>query len=183
MFKLESKPFSTNPFVFSPWCTQQTGLPKPQPDHAIIMVKFATDCMSKMNSIVCSSSLIDTLGNDTADLTMRVGLHSGPVRLFLIVRGYEYELDIFGLAAHPRIGYSSYWWKSVADVPYRSRMRTWSIWSVHHTSWSVHHTRVLISPSVAPVISCSIIIISHTGLTQQHQKRFKSIQINRMQFR
>ena len=101
------------------------------------------------------------------------------VRLFLIVRRYEYELDIFGLAAHPRIGYSSHWWKSVADVPYRSRIRTWSIWSVHHTSWSVHHTRVLISPSVAPVISCSIIIISHAGLTQQHQKRFKSIQINR----
>ena len=74
---------------------KQTGLPKPQPDHAMIMVKFATDCMAKMNRIVCSSSLVDTLGNDTADLTMRVGLHSGPVTAG-VLRGQKSRFQLFG---------------------------------------------------------------------------------------
>lgn len=28
-----------------------TGLPDPQPDHPVIMVKFAKECMQKMNEL------------------------------------------------------------------------------------------------------------------------------------
>ena len=46
-------------------------------EHAEIMVRFSVDCLTKMRSVV--SSLVETLGEDTANLAMRVGLHSGPV--------------------------------------------------------------------------------------------------------
>ncbi|CAB9514586.1 Receptor-type guanylate cyclase gcy [Seminavis robusta] len=70
-----------------------TGLPQPQPDHAIIMCKFATDCMNKMK--VMMSSLADTMGEDTADLAMRVGLHSGPVTAG-VLRGQKSRFQLFG---------------------------------------------------------------------------------------
>ena len=54
-----------------------TGLPKAQPDHATIMCKFASDCIRKMDTLM--RDLTDTLGEDTASLGMRVGIHSGPV--------------------------------------------------------------------------------------------------------
>ena len=41
------------------------------------MSRFALACMLKMKSLV--SQLEVTLGPDTGDLTMRFGLHSGPV--------------------------------------------------------------------------------------------------------
>ena len=53
-----------------------TGLPDPQEDHAIIMARFARDCRSKMNEV--TRKLEMTLGPDTGDLCMRIGLHSGP---------------------------------------------------------------------------------------------------------
>jgi class 3 adenylate cyclase len=55
----------------------QTGLPEPQDDHAILMVKFARDIMSKMRNV--TRDLVATMGEDTAELQMRVGLHSGSV--------------------------------------------------------------------------------------------------------
>jgi hypothetical protein len=58
-----------------------TGLPDPQPDHAVIMAKFATECMLKMNELV--RKLERQLGPDTGDLKMRLGLHSGPVKHLL----------------------------------------------------------------------------------------------------
>ncbi|CAB9530583.1 Receptor-type guanylate cyclase gcy [Seminavis robusta] len=70
-----------------------TGLPQPQPNHAVIMCKFATDCMNKMKVIV--SSLADTMGEDTADLAMRVGLHSGPVTAG-VLRGQKSRFQLFG---------------------------------------------------------------------------------------
>jgi class 3 adenylate cyclase len=45
-------------------------------DHAAIMCKFANDCMTKMKVLV--ASLAESMGEDTAELGMRVGLHSGP---------------------------------------------------------------------------------------------------------
>ena len=84
-----------------------TGLPEPQANHAVIMARyvhmqhlvswneafvffrrfspsksflvfrFASDCLVKMNQLV--AELEKTLGPDTAELTMRIGLHSGPV--------------------------------------------------------------------------------------------------------
>jgi hypothetical protein len=49
----------------------------PRKDHAVVMARFARECMSKMDVVV--KKLETTLGPDTADLCMRVGLHSGPV--------------------------------------------------------------------------------------------------------
>jgi hypothetical protein len=40
------------------------------------MARFARDCMTKMND---HEETEVTLGPDTADLSIRVGLHSGPV--------------------------------------------------------------------------------------------------------
>lgn len=54
-----------------------TGLPEPQDEHALIMVRFARDCMYK--SYELTKKLEVTLGPDTAELSMRFGLHSGPV--------------------------------------------------------------------------------------------------------
>lgn len=54
-----------------------TGLPEPQQDHPLIMVRFARDCMYK--SYELTKKLEVTLGPDTAELSMRFGLHSGPV--------------------------------------------------------------------------------------------------------
>ena len=57
------------------------------------MVKFADDCMSRMNHIL--SSLAASLGEDTADLEMRVGLHSGPVTAG-VLRGQKSRFQLFG---------------------------------------------------------------------------------------
>ena len=38
-------------------------------DHAVIMVKFASDCLTKMKLLV--ATLAETMGQDTADLAMR----------------------------------------------------------------------------------------------------------------
>ena len=50
-----------------------TGLPEPQEAHAIIMAKFARDCMQKMHQV--TSALEVRLGPDTCDLSMRFGLN------------------------------------------------------------------------------------------------------------
>ena len=54
-----------------------TGLPEPNRDHAVTMVKFAHLCMRKMEKL--TKELEVQLGPGTADLTGRVGLHSGSV--------------------------------------------------------------------------------------------------------
>ena len=53
------------------------GLPDPRPDHALVMARFAKDCMKRMNEL--TKQLETSLGPDTGDLSMRIGLHSGPV--------------------------------------------------------------------------------------------------------
>lgn len=54
-----------------------TGLPDPQPKHATIMAKFALDCFTKMNQVL--GELAECLGEGTESLSLRVGVHSGPV--------------------------------------------------------------------------------------------------------
>ena len=54
-----------------------TGVPDPQDDHAVIMCKFARDCTLKMNGLV--RDLVPHLGEETATLGFRVGIHSGPI--------------------------------------------------------------------------------------------------------
>ena len=53
------------------------GLPEPREDHTVAMAKFAVDCKKKMDLL--SAKLEVTFRPDTADLTLRIGLHSGPV--------------------------------------------------------------------------------------------------------
>lgn len=54
-----------------------TGLPEPQDDHAIRMARFARKVLSKVSQL--TKRLEAQLGPGTADLAMRIGIHSGPV--------------------------------------------------------------------------------------------------------
>lgn len=56
-----------------------TGIPQERRDHAIQMARYATDCMSAMAKI--TKELEIKFGPDTAELSLRVGLHSGYVIL------------------------------------------------------------------------------------------------------
>ena len=51
------------------------GLPEARKDHAVVMARFARDCLHRMNDL--TKKLEITLGPDTGDLSMRIGLHSG----------------------------------------------------------------------------------------------------------
>lgn len=72
-----------------------TGLPTPQKRHAVIMAQFASNCLFKMNQIVNSEELINKLGSDTAELQLRVGMHSGPVTAG-VLRGEKARFQLFG---------------------------------------------------------------------------------------
>lgn len=43
--------------------------------HAVVMARFANDCLNKIRDIV--QGLETSLGPDTGNLTMRIGIHSG----------------------------------------------------------------------------------------------------------
>jgi len=70
-----------------------TGLPTPQADHAVIMCRFANQCLNKMYDI--TKRLEVQLGPDTGDLSMRFGLHSGPVTAG-VLRGKRSRFQLFG---------------------------------------------------------------------------------------
>jgi class 3 adenylate cyclase len=70
-----------------------TGLPKPQEIHAIIMCRFANACIVRMSQMM--HVLVEKLGPDTANLSMRVGLHSGPVTAG-VLRGEKARFQLFG---------------------------------------------------------------------------------------
>jgi class 3 adenylate cyclase len=69
------------------------GLPTPQDKHAVIMTKFANECMTRMSYVL--PDLVDILGEDVAELSMRVGLHSGPVTAG-VLRGEKGRFQLFG---------------------------------------------------------------------------------------
>ena len=71
-----------------------TGLPQPQPDHAVRMMKFAADCIDRMKELV-HGKLVDELGADTATLAMRVGCHTGSVTGGAL-RGDKGRFQLFG---------------------------------------------------------------------------------------
>ena len=76
-----------------PFLASVTGLPDPQPDHALIMCKFAGECRLKLTEI--TKSLEVTLGPDTGELGMRFGLHSGPVTAG-VLQGDRARFQLFG---------------------------------------------------------------------------------------
>lgn len=53
----------------------QLGLPEARHDHAVVMIRFARDCLNEMTQSVHRLEVI--LGPDTSDLAMRFGIHSG----------------------------------------------------------------------------------------------------------
>ena len=64
-----------------------------QPNHALLMVRFARDVLSKMTVTV--QRLEKKLGPGTSSLAMRVGLHSGPVTAG-VLRGEKARFQLFG---------------------------------------------------------------------------------------
>lgn len=54
-----------------------TGLPKPNPNHAAAMARFASDALLRMSEV--TRDLSTALGSDTEDLSLRIGMHSGSV--------------------------------------------------------------------------------------------------------
>jgi class 3 adenylate cyclase len=69
------------------------GLPEPRKDHAVAMVKFAHECLRKLGEL--TKRLEVELGPDTGDLTVRVGIHSGPVTAG-VLRGERSRFQLFG---------------------------------------------------------------------------------------
>jgi class 3 adenylate cyclase len=70
-----------------------TGLPDPMKDHAVVMTKFAKECMHNMNDLTRRLEMI--LGPGTAELRMRFGLNSGPVTAG-VLRGEKSRFQLFG---------------------------------------------------------------------------------------
>ena len=70
-----------------------TGVPEPQGDHAPRMVKFARNIILKMR--VLKMHLAETLGDDTLELDLRIGLHSGAVTAG-VLRGKKSRFQLFG---------------------------------------------------------------------------------------
>jgi len=69
------------------------GLPNQRPDHAVVLARFARDCLYKMNEVV--QHLEVELGPDTSDLSLRIGIHSGPVTAG-VLRGDRARFQLFG---------------------------------------------------------------------------------------
>jgi class 3 adenylate cyclase len=70
-----------------------TGLPENRKDHAVVMVEFAFKCLVRMRELVSKLEL--ALGPGTTDLSVRVGLHSGPVTAG-VLRGDRARFQLFG---------------------------------------------------------------------------------------
>jgi class 3 adenylate cyclase len=69
------------------------GLPDPRRDHAVLMARFARDVMMDMYTL--TKNLEVTLGPDTGEMTLRIGLHSGPV-IGGVLRGARSRFQLFG---------------------------------------------------------------------------------------
>jgi class 3 adenylate cyclase len=69
------------------------GLPEPRKDHAVVMARFTRDIMSKMAKVTKTLEL--TLGLGTAELKLRIGIHSGPVTGG-VLRGERSRFQLFG---------------------------------------------------------------------------------------
>lgn len=69
------------------------GLPQPNPHHAVICAQFAHHCVVAMKRL--TSQLELTLGPGTSELSLRIGLHSGPV-IAGVLRGEKSRFQLFG---------------------------------------------------------------------------------------
>eukprot|EP00980_Cylindrotheca_fusiformis_P031057 scaffold25755_cov147-Cylindrotheca_fusiformis.AAC.1 len=69
------------------------GLPEPDKDHAMAVCRFARDCVKTMKNTTLKLEV--SLGPDTSDLDLRVGIHSGQVTAG-ILRGERSRFQLFG---------------------------------------------------------------------------------------
>lgn len=69
------------------------GLPDPRKDHAVVMARFARDCLYRMEKALKKLEVM--LGPETTELGMRVGIHSGPVTAG-VLRGERSRFQLFG---------------------------------------------------------------------------------------
>jgi class 3 adenylate cyclase len=69
------------------------GLPDPRKNHAVVMVRFADDILQKTDYVL--RSLVSSLGDKTLDLTLRIGLNSGPTTAG-VLRGEKSRFQLFG---------------------------------------------------------------------------------------
>jgi len=69
------------------------GLPTPRPDHHVVIARFARDCLYRFQALV--HMLEVELGPDTADLSIRLGIHSGQVTAG-VLRGDKARFQLFG---------------------------------------------------------------------------------------
>eukprot|EP00538_Stauroneis_constricta_P012653 CAMPEP_0119570456 /NCGR_PEP_ID=MMETSP1352-20130426/43621_1 /TAXON_ID=265584 /ORGANISM="Stauroneis constricta, Strain CCMP1120" /LENGTH=1121 /DNA_ID=CAMNT_0007620125 /DNA_START=581 /DNA_END=3943 /DNA_ORIENTATION=- len=70
-----------------------TGIPDARKDHAVVMVRFAKDILTR--TLVLTKELEVTHGPDTADLSLRIGINSGPVTAG-VLRGERARFQLFG---------------------------------------------------------------------------------------
>jgi class 3 adenylate cyclase len=68
------------------------GLPESSKYHALKMAKFASSCVDEMTIITKRLEL--SLGPGTADLALRLGLHSGPA-IAGVLRGEKARFQLF----------------------------------------------------------------------------------------
>eukprot|EP00980_Cylindrotheca_fusiformis_P027416 scaffold20339_cov128-Cylindrotheca_fusiformis.AAC.16 len=69
------------------------GLPEPVDKHAVIACKFAHDCLKKMKEVTLKLEV--SLGPDTGDLDLRIGVNSGQVTAG-VLRGERSRFQLFG---------------------------------------------------------------------------------------
>jgi class 3 adenylate cyclase len=69
------------------------GLPEARKDHAVAMARFAQECMLRIQTL--TRKLEVTFGPDTGELSMRMGMHSGPVTAG-VLRGDRSRFQLFG---------------------------------------------------------------------------------------
>ncbi|CAB9519276.1 Receptor-type guanylate cyclase gcy [Seminavis robusta] len=68
------------------------GLPRPRDNHAVVMARFANDCLEKFRELV---TMLDVDLPGTSKLELRTGLHSGPVTAG-VLRGERARFQLFG---------------------------------------------------------------------------------------
>jgi class 3 adenylate cyclase len=70
-----------------------SGLPDPCENHAFVIATFAQTCLSHFHKLVRRMEVV--LGPDTAELGLRIGIHSGPVTAG-VLRGEKSRFQLFG---------------------------------------------------------------------------------------
>jgi class 3 adenylate cyclase len=58
------------------------------------MAKFACDCMARLQHLI-NDDMVDEYGENTRDLVLRIGIHSGPVTAG-VLRGDRGRFQLFG---------------------------------------------------------------------------------------